>query len=105
MNGASTALGKEVDLFVFMRLTLSSYPILLLASIWCDSDPFSYRFDVSSEFFWACVTWQKLRIVNSTHKLSLHRWCGTDKYELYNLARDPLELNNVAGQVCALPLT
>lgn len=50
-----------------------------------------------SEFFWACNTWQKVRVVNSTHKLTFHRWCQTNNSELYDLSSDPDSLHNLAS--------
>lgn len=51
-----------------------------------------------SEFFWSCNTWQKVRVVNSTHKLALHRWCNTSATELYDLNADPDQLVNLAPE-------
>ena len=49
-----------------------------------------------SEFFAADNTWQLVRVVNSSHKLSYVRWC-TNETEVFDIQQDPWQAHNLAG--------
>lgn len=50
-----------------------------------------------SEFFANTNTWRLIRVVNSTHKFSVVRWCTNDT-EVFDMIADKWQTKNLAGQ-------